>query len=308
MDSTEIKTFISNIEVNKPSNCLKAYFSRRMSSKYVSFQPSISNNIQAEILDTILPFIKNQLEINSLVDYNPVGVSDCEIECMTSEKVPLVNEFIESISSDVLFKDMSALNLEKVGFYCFEISYQGHNMFLFRQFQKLKKIRRGLMMRLLNDELTAMDNNFIGIDDTVDILVFDKSVYIFNHVSLERIFQYKDEFLAKTSEALGEILKQNVISNIEQFTEDCTRDVRITKRFTNIMTKGRLPIFFDNYDKVPEIVQELELDIEFDDDGKLIYREKSQLFLIINLLSDAYFRSLLANRKGIAKTEEDFKI
>ena len=67
-------------------------------------------------------------------------------------------------------------------------------------------------MRLLNDELTAMDNNFIGIDDTVDILVFDKSVYIFNHVSLERIFQYKDEFLAKTSEALGEILKQNVAS------------------------------------------------------------------------------------------------
>lgn len=163
-------------------------------------------------------------------------------------------------------------------------------------------------MRLLNDELTAMDNNFIGIDDTVDILVFDKSVYIFNHVSLERIFQYKDEFLAKTSEALGEILKQNVISNIEQFTEDCTRDVRITKRFTNIMTKGRLPIFFDNYDKVPEIVQELELGIEFDVEGKLIYREKSQLFLIINLLSDAYFRSLLANRKGIAKTEEDFKI
>jgi hypothetical protein len=36
------------------------------------------------------------------------------------------------------------------------------------------------------------------------------------------------------------------------------------------MTKGRLPIFFDNYDKVPEIVQELELDIEFDVEGKLI--------------------------------------
>ena len=57
MDSTEIKTFISNIEVNKPSNCLKAYFSRRMSSKYVSFQPSISNNIQAEILETVFKTI-----------------------------------------------------------------------------------------------------------------------------------------------------------------------------------------------------------------------------------------------------------
>ena len=50
-------------------------------------------------------------------------------------------------------------------------------------------------------------------------------------------------------------------------------------RFTSIMTKERLPMFFDNYDRVPEIVNELGLDIEFDADGKLIYRERSQLFL-----------------------------
>jgi hypothetical protein len=308
MSSNEVEIFIKDFEANRPSNCVDAYFSRRMSSKYITYQPSISSNVQAEILDTILPFIKMQITNNELVEYNPVGVADCEIECMQSDRIPLIREFFESIDPGPVYKEMDSLNLEKIGFYCFQISYNNHHLFLFRQFQKLKKLRRGLMMRLFNDELTTMDNNFIGIDDTVDILVFDKSVYIFNHVSLERIFQYKDEFLAKTNEALGEILKQNVISNIEQFAEDCTRDVRITKRFTNIMTKGRLPTFFDNYDKVPEIVQELELDLEFDDEGKLIYREKSQLFHIINLLSDAYFKSLLANRKGIAKTEEEFNI
>ena len=40
------------------------------------------------------------------------------------------------------------------------------------------------------------------------------------------------------------------------------------KRFTNIMTKERLPLFFDNYDEVPEIVAELELDLDFDEEGK----------------------------------------
>ena len=62
-------------------------------------------------------------------------------------------------------------------------------------------------------------------------------------------------------------------------------------------------MFFDNYDKVPELVTELGLDIDFDEQGKLIYRERSQLFHIVNLLSDSYFKSLLANRTGIAMIE-----
>ena len=46
------------------------------------------------------------------------------------------------------------------------------------------------------------------------------------------------------------------------------------------------------------------LDLEFDEEGKIIYREKSQLFHIINLMSDAYFKSLLAERIGVVKTED----
>ena len=111
--------------------------------------------------------------------------------------------------------------------------------------------------------------------------------------------------MKKTNEAMGALLGQDVISNLEQFSEDCRRDVRIMKRFTNLMSRDRLPLFFENYEKVQGIVNELGLDIEFDDDGKLIYREKSQLFHIINLMSDAYFRTLLSERKGIAKLEED---
>ena len=60
---------------------------------------------------------------------------------------------------------------------------------------------------------------------------------------------------------------------------------------------------FENYDKVPEIVKDLQLDIEFDDDGKMIYRDKSQLFHIVHLMSDSYFKSLIAERVGVAEME-----
>jgi len=73
------------------------------------------------------------------------------------------------------------------------------------------------------------------------------------------------------------------------------------------MTKGRLPLFFENYEKVPDIVKDLGLDITFDDKGKIEYKDKTQLYHIVTLMSDSYFESLLAKRKGIAKLEEDFK-
>jgi hypothetical protein len=64
-------------------------------------------------------------------------------------------------------------------------------------------------------------------------------------------------------------------------------------------------LFFDNYDKVPGIVSELELDIDFDDEDRLVYREESQLFHIINLLSDSCFKTLIAERTGVSKIEEE---
>ena len=168
----------------------------------------------------------------------------------------------------------------------------------------MKKLRSGYIARFFNDELVAMEDNFLGIDENTDMIYFNNKIYILNHISLERIFNYRDVYLQKTNEAMGELLRQGVFKNLEQFNEDCCRDVRIMKRFTNIMTQGRLPLFFENYEKVPDIVRELGLEIEFDEDSKMIYREKSQLFHIINLMSDAYFKSLLANRMGIVKTEE----
>ena len=57
--------------------------------------------------------------------------------------------------------------------------------------------------------------------------------------------------------------------------------------------------------KVSGIVSELGLDIDFGDDGRLIYKERSQLFHIVNLLSDSYFRTLIANRTGLAKMEAE---
>ena len=301
-----LKEFIDKIKSNQPRNVVKIYFSRKSNSsisKYITHNPSISGAVQTELFNTIFPYVDKQLDSLKLVDYNPLGVLDGELESISTEEIPLFQDFLNSITEENINKEMNSLRIEKIDFYCIEISYDGKTVYMFRQFQKLKKLRQGFLTRIIDNELNVIDNDFIGIDELIDMIVFERKIYLFNHISLERVFSYRDEFLKKTNEALGEILTKNVISNIEQFADDCRNDIRIMKRFTNIMTKERLPLFFDNYDKVPEIVAELELDLDFDEEGKIIYKERSQLFHIINLLSDAYFKSLLAQRTGVAKIE-----
>ena len=304
----DLKKYVAQLETNCPDNVIKIYFSRKTgsdSSKYVSHQPSASAEVQRGILNTVLPYIKFQLENNRLVDYNPQGVLDGELETIDVNSIPCYTNFIDSISESNINRELSSLKVDKIGFYCIEVNYENKQILFFRQFQKLKKLRRGFLSRIVENELTKIEKDFLGIDELTDIIVFDEKIYLLNHISLERVFGYRDEFLKKTNEALGEILTKKVINNIEQFADDCRSDIRIMKRFTNIMTKDRLPLFFENYERVPEIVKELELDLDFDKEGRIIYRERSQLFHIINLLSDSYFKSLLAQRTGIAKLEEE---
>lgn len=308
MRREELQELIRAINRDKPTNIVKAFFVKKPSaSKMQSFQPQVSNEVQQDIIQLVFPYIEKQLENSNLVEYNPAGVMDGEIEYLDKNSIEQINTFLDSINDDNIFKEMSQLEIKKVNFYCFEINFNGKTVYIFRQFSKMKKLRSGYIARFFQNELKAMDGDFLGIDETTDMILTDDQIIVFNHISLERIFNYRDQYLNKTHEAMGEILQQGVIANLEQFNEDCCRDVRIMKRFTNIMTKGRLPLFFENYEKVPDIVKELGLDITFDDDGKIEYKDKTQLYHIVTLMSDSYFESLLAKRKGIAKLEEDLK-
>ena len=303
----QLKEFMENIQSQELNNCTSIFFSRKALSngdtQYITHQPTVTNEVQKDILETIFPYIESQLNSNLIVEYNAMGVLDNEIEKISSSEIPMFSKFIESIKPENLYREINPLKIDKIGFYCIKVEWNSKALYIFRQFQKLKKLRSGILTRIINNTLNVIDNDFLGIDEYTDIIAFENSLFVLNHISLERIFNYRDEFLRKTNEALGEILSRNILINIDQFTYDCCSDIRIMKRFTNIMTKERLPMFFDNYDKVPELVTELGLDIDFDEQGKLIYRERSQLFHIVNLLSDSYFKSLLANRTGIAMIE-----
>jgi hypothetical protein len=299
----DVIEILHSVQDNSPDNAVRIFFcEKRASDKYRTFMPQVSDELQKRILTLVLPPLIKSLEL-PVVQYNPVGVLDEENELIIPTQVSSVETFQDSLKPDNVITEMSLIKIPKINFYCIEVSYQGKTVFLFRQFTKMSRLRKGILSQLVNDELKELDSEFLGIDELTDMVLMDDVLLIINHISLERVFNYRDKFQEMTNQAIGRIVVEGKMANVEQFSEDCLNDVRIMKRFTDLMSKDRLPLFFDNYDRVPDIVKALELDIEFDDEGKMIYRDKSQLFHIIHLMSDAYFQSLLAARYGVAEME-----
>ncbi|WP_370848535.1 Kiwa anti-phage protein KwaB-like domain-containing protein [Gemmiger formicilis] len=294
---------LRSVQEKSPDNALRVFFSeKRTTEKYRTFMPQASNELQKKMLSLVLTPLIKALEL-PVVEYNPVGVLDEENELIVPTQVACVGAFKESLAPENLVTEMNLIKISKISFYCLEVTYQEKKVYIFRQFTKMKRIRKGILSQLVNDELRELNSDFLGIDELTDMVLMDDTLLILNHISLERIFNYRDKFQEMTNQAIGRIVVEGRMANVEQFSEDCLNDVRIMKRFTDIMSKDRLPLFFDNYDRVPDIVKALELDIEFDNEGKMIYRDKSQLFHIIHLMSDAYFQSLLSARYGVAEME-----
>lgn len=294
---------LRSVQEKSPNNALRVFFSeKRTTEKYRTFMPQASNELQKKLLSLVLTPLIKALEL-PVVEYNPVGVLDEENELIVPTQVACVGAFKESLVPGNLVTEMNLIKISKISFYCLEVTYQEKKVYIFRQFTKMKRLRKGILSQLVNDELRELNSDFLGIDELTDMVLMDETLLILNHISLERIFNYRDKFQEMTNQAIGRIVVEGRMANVEQFSEDCLNDVRIMKRFTDIMSKDRLPLFFDNYDRVPDIVKALELDIDFNDEGKMIYRDKSQLFHIIHLMSDAYFQSLLSARYGVAEME-----
>lgn len=295
--------FMKRIERERSNGFVKVYFSRSVNKNYITYLPSISNDVQRQIMETVFPWLEFKIADSVIVDYNPIGILDGELEAMEAVQVPLLKEFLKSITDEYVFKEMNGMNVEQIEFYCICLSYHGKDLYLFRQHQKTKRLKKGLITRTVCDELRELKSAFLGVDECVDLILFEGTVFVINRAILEHIFQFETVFLQKTKEALQEINDHNIIANMEEFSRDCCHDVRVMKRFTNIMMKNRLPLFLENYKNVPKMVREIGLDIQFDGNGRIVYDNKSKLCGIVNLLSDSYVKTSLGNRVGVAELE-----
>lgn len=114
MTNVEYIDYFEKIIANEPENILSLYFVQKLMSdvRFRSFQPMISAELQKKILKMVLPKLKNQFKINRLVDFNPIGVADEEIEILNKESVTDVGTFVKTLDDGKVCKEIENLQID----------------------------------------------------------------------------------------------------------------------------------------------------------------------------------------------------
>lgn len=282
---------------------LAILFVSKNRSKYQAYQPQVSNDVQKEIIqlfiDSLDGIIKKNLEE---VKFNPSGQLVDEYSVCDYSYVGNFNDVIHLFNKT----NEEELRADQISYLIFRLRINEDEenikyLYLFRRNHKLKSIRKGFWIQKVSDVYSKLDSDLIGIDGNIDAIAYNGELAFFTHIAAERFFNLREKFQQNAREVLNKIEKGGTIENFEEFQEDCLNDARVTRRLTKIQSDPQIiDLYHKHFNNAEEVVELFDLNITFNDDKtKIVYSDKEELTDITMLMRDAYYRTVLARRKGI---------
>lgn len=293
MDVKKIENIINNGKLyiyagNKKTNKSEVY-----TLYHLDFKKSLKEKFKEEHI--------NFVHLNSsfpLVNYNPVvKQNDCveKIHCTdVSGLEELHNKFSDIDTSH-------NINYKTIKFFVFKYIYDESELLIFRRHFHSNKLERSFKVLPINgiyDEMT--ENKFLTIDTNIDLLILDNYTYIFEHISIERIFVMLEEFQDKANSTLDEISKFNNFSDFESIRQSILSNGRLVRRVAKLSEEPeRSTLFLKDIDRTFEVIKNLDLNITINSKTKkFILTDDSELNELINLMQDSYYETLIGKRSG----------
>lgn len=289
----------------EPNGRLTALFVTKAGTRYKGFQPEITNDLQTEIVRLFKETIDSKEDNQNLnkIPFNPSGQENDEYSECSSDYVGNYQE-VTSLFNNVATEEIEP---DDVSFIIFRLRVNIEDepprfLYFFRKNHKLKTIRKGFWMRKVDHTFRKLEGNkLMAIDGGIDAVSLEDCILFFSHIAAERIFNLREKFRENATLVLNDQRVVEKIENFDQFQEDCLDDARIIRRLTKIQSNPMIiELFHEHFNNAPEVVELFDLNITFDDDrNSIIYEDKDQLTHITMLMRDAYYRTVLADRKGV---------
>lgn len=301
MDLREIENILG--EYFEPEGRLSVLFVNKNGVNYKAYNPEVSSDVQEKIIEifynTIGEYIESGVESAA---FNPSGQEPGTFSVCLEEYVGNFDEVINLFEAD----NHEEIAAEDISFLIHRLRINKDEedvkyLYLFRRNTKMKKLRRGFWLRKVRNEYDVLDSELIGVDNYIDAISYEGEIAFFAHISAERIFNLREKFAENAQLVLEQLRGFNFFENFEDFFEDSLEDARVTRRLTKIHhNPDILQLFRQNYENVPDVIEEFDLNINFDGAiNRIIYEDKEQLSDITMLIRDAYYKTVLANRKGV---------
>lgn len=289
----------------------RIYFTQKNRHGYSSYSPVVDTNLMVEIIAIVRNDLSRYLEVSE-VDYNPIGCKDDTFETCSTSYIGKFSEITDSFNEDIVCRELTGDNVDAdYNFYCIkikaEIETESHTIYVFRRLTRFKRFETGFLGYIAGNHFVKMKESLIGIDSHVDLLVYNNTILILQHIALERIFDIFDEFIRKAKITLSTIEKTNAIKNFAAFQEDCLNDKRVTRILTKMSsTEASISEVFSDFDKIEKVISIFDLNIKIDeieDKGvktkQLDYDGKENILDVVRIIGDSYYQSLIRNRNVV---------
>lgn len=300
----DIKYILDLLAENEdPKGRMSILFVNKRSMRYRAYKPDISNDVQKDVIKLFREHLKTIIDKNlEQVEFNPNGQQVDQYSVCNYDYVGNFNEVIQLYDNTL----ESEIPADEINYLIFRLRVNKDDdpvkyLYIFRRNYKLKSIRKGFWIRKVSETYNKLDSDLIGIDGIIDAIAFDGELAFFSHISAERIFNLREKYAQNAREVLKKIEEGKTIDNFDEFMEDCLNDARVTRRLTKIQANPDIiKLYHKKFSNAEEVIEMFDLNIILNEDKtKIIYTDKEQLKDITMLMRDAYYRTVLLNRKGV---------
>ena len=274
---------------NVDTGSVVIYFCIKNDRETVPIKFNLGNHSKEKIREIVLEVLK-KCEKYSIEKYNPIGAISNTLEKTTIEEFKKVKELIDSLEKPGVSDDITA---EDVNFVIYEFRTMKGISYFMRRYTKLQIFKKGFLGRLMDDKFEKLDaSKLLGIDATVDIIVDGHDILIIQHTAFER------EFVEAAKEVLSNPKLGEKIEGFKQLKEDLLDNGSYVKRVSKLKNRKNAMVFLDAPENTKKAIDEFRLNIPISPSNKYVYTGKSQLGEFINLMQDAYYKTIIGGEKG----------
>lgn len=299
MDIDKLQSLLASANPEDEMSMRISFVKKRKNSS-TAYIPIIGRDLRENLLKLFSDSLHKKVYHLKQEPYNELGREDDVLEVSDLE-VGKIKAIIESNNNqENRCYNLSELNIDKINYYMVEVLASQEKIYFFRRFNKQKKLRKGIRGYFNGNSFVKVEDEVIGIEDDIDIIVYLEEALIINRYSLQTIFDLSDYFLEKTDKAMREIERFRKINNFKSFEDDCKNDGTAVKRLTKIVnTPELINGFFDNIEHLPGVIADMDLAIKLDEDNNIDYsgtpEERTQ---ILSCIADKYYITLLQGKVG----------
>lgn len=287
---------VKKIVTDADSDNIKLYLIRQKS------EVSVENiKIFENLANSLKEITVNQIEYFcelSFAKYNIIGSNTdvWEQAKKTDYKVQIEN-VLDKLDTSGGYKTLKDGN-----FFIYRFGKEPDYVYAFRRIKNFKTFKKGFIGSMVDGCFKELEqNDILGTDDNIDIIIYKDDIAIFNHISFERIFKLTNEFVDAAKEVLDtSSLSEKNIRNFENFKQNILKNTNYVRRVAKLKDTKNTQLFLEDLTKTKEVIEQFNLGLEVDTDKcQIIYDNAAQTNELINLMQDAYYITIIGDHKGI---------